>query len=825
MAVKSSSGFITEEKPQSITQQASDSGLGTPESPMGAKTAGANPDQAKMAGTPAQQDSAQQVRQAREDTKTLEEAKRYEQKPQVDQYAQAKEKAASLAELGPVKSRVQSLIEQKMADVSSTTAELSANQAKIDALPEEQRAAAQTALNDYLSNPTEENIQKFYDVVGKAELEAGGISSYLVGDEEAIAGLAQGQLGGQVTLDQLDLGQLGVDMAELESQLGLQPGEAAGMSLDQLDQAIDAIESQELNQVESIRAQLADPSLPPQQRQQLLQQLSSLGAAGMTGLEEQINQLDEQIQAADTMEIGGVTMSLEEALGDDGISATIKNAVVDPEYLNQLKDVPGYENLGDWIETNKSLLEGLVGEVEDTATDFLEVQQQYGDVKESLGADGAELLKDLFPNIDWDKTSVLSGNMTQILDKIQGNNVYQYLTQNEEFATRAKNDPDYLSDLKVLSTNGFDVEQMGDVMETMENEIKSDTLASSLFGDELPENLEEWEATKANLAELEDMDPAIKSGATSLVKDGIIDFEDLKDINDSDFGTEILEDIHSNITATKQWERDLGMAEDPISFIKENIFKDKNFSNVDANFVINYGPKEAADAVKAIFDLDGDGEITNEEMQSEEVIERAKAHRGLGASVDDMKSKQGTWDVTQGDVVGVTSDFFEATVTPQLQTKIEERRDVIANKREKVETGLANVLENSGLIQAEYEALKGSMPQLKELAALKKKVERLPSAAQSDGMKIAGTTYFPTETAEATKVRNEYNRMIDKIAEETGVDREKIKGIQPHFVSSVKRNQDKIDFYNQKDQELNNTFDTLTDMGEEELLDLFEKWT
>lgn len=837
MAIRQQSGFLTEEKPKSITQQSMEQGTGTPESPMGAQTAGATPKQQDMVGTPAQQESAKQVRRDQQESKTLEEAKRYEQKPQVDQYQQAKEKAASLAELGPVKSRVQSLIEQKMADVSATTAELSANQAKIDSLPEEQRAAAQTALNDYLSNPTEENIQKFYDVVGKAELEAGGISSYLVGDEEAIAGLAQGQLGGQVTLDQLDLGQLGVDMSELEAQLGLQPGEAAGMSLDQLDQAIDAIEAQELNQVESIRAQLADPSLPPQQRQQLLQQLSALGAAGMTGMEEQINQLDEQIAAADTMEIGGVTMSLEEALGDDGISATIKNAVTDPSYLEQLKNVPGYEQLGDWIETNKSLLEGLVGEVEDTATDFLEVQSQYRGVKESLG--GTKLLKQLFPDVDWDKNSLLSSDMQKIQESLDKNEAYKFLTENEERVVQANNDEEFFNDITSLATRGFDSEGIEDVLDTFKLEIDEDETLQALLGGEveLPKNKEEWEKTKELITRYDKLDPAIiqTEQATNLIRDGVVDIEDLELISNSDFGQEILEDITSNIKNTNEWERDIAGAADPVKAMKKQIFGHTNFSVNDANYAMNYGSEEAAAAVKAIFDLDGDGTITQEELNSPESVERAKAHRGLGSSVDSMIDQQGAWDSQNG----LVTDFDPSQMENELKTNlkatggpIDSQLDHYQNHATKLEQQKQEVVQDTmkklGMSEDKVSSLIENKEKIYDILEIKRQLNVANSTQE-----VGGVTISTGNWAEAQRLEKVYMDAINNLTATTGLTADDFTGVRinkleeamtsiPKKIASLDK---RIAKTKQAESNLRDVYDSIDNMSEEELMKLTKEWS
>jgi hypothetical protein len=648
MAIKSANGFFTEETPQSITQSSVDQGLGTPETPKGAAAAGGTPQQAAQTGTPNQTQNAQS-----QPSKTLEQTKRYDKKPQdtTNQQQSAREAADTLSTLGPVRANVQSLIQSRMQTITGTdtlpklAASLQLNTTAIEQLPADQQAAVTTAMQAYLESPSETTANAVYNLLGPEALENQGIRNFIQGDEATIQQVTQGALGDAVTLGALSAeGGLETDLQSIADALGVSIEQVQTMTLQQLDASIDAVEANELNQVEQIRAQLNDLALPPQVRQDLLKQLGQLSAAGITGAEAGIDRLDAQIQAADTVSIGGVDMSLEDALSDKGISATIAKAVQDPDYLDDLIDLPGYEGLASWIEENKESLETLVGEIEDTTGDFVTLQYEYEDIKNSLGTDGQELLAELFPNEDFSGKTIMSGGMNALKTKLKGNSAYQFLTSedNERWLNEAKNSPDTLEDIQDLASSGFAPEDMDDVLDAM-TEIKSDKTMAALFGSDLPESPEDWAKMQADLEIYENLDPSTQA-LGDLVQAGKLSLEDLQDISESPNREDILADISQSRVEAKSWKDTVSKAKDKHKGLLEYLFGQSGFSVRDLNATVAGADEETKAKLLAIFDADGDGKITDKEFKSPANAARAMDTLGIGMSASDITKAGGDWD-------------------------------------------------------------------------------------------------------------------------------------------------------------------------------------
>lgn len=646
MAIKAASGFFTEETPESITQSSVDQGLGTPESPKGAAAAGATPQQAAMVGTPAQTQNAQKV-----ESQTLEQTKRYEKKPEGTQAQQgAREAADTLSSLGPVRANVQSLIQSRIQNITGTddlpglAASLQLNQAAIEQLPSGQREAVTTAMQAYLDSPSEVTANAVYNLLGPEALENQGIANYLSGVQETIQQVTQGALAGEVTLGTLQAeGGLTTDLQEIADALGVPVEQVGSMTLQQLDAAIDSVEASELNQVEQIRARLSDPALPQQVRQELLRQLGQLSAAGLVGAEAGIDRLDAQIQAADSVDIGGVQMSLQDALSDAGISATIARAVQDPEYLEDIKGLPGYENLGAWVEQNKESLETLVGELEETTEDFVDLQYKFSDIKNSLGADGSELLSSLFPSVDFSGT-IMSGDMADLESKLSNNTAYQFLSDpnNAGFLASAKNNPDVLEDVRTLADSGFQADQMDDILESIA-EIRSDKTMKALFGEDIPSSPAAWEKMQEDMAIYEDLDPPVQA-LGDLVQAGELDLQDLQDISSSESREEILQDISQSRIEKRNWNKIVEQASDKHKGLLEYLFSQTGFSVRDLNATIRGSDKETRQRLLAIFDANRDGQVTDAEFKDPKAADRANKVLGVGLSPAEVANADGAWD-------------------------------------------------------------------------------------------------------------------------------------------------------------------------------------
>lgn len=172
-----------QDKTKNINELADESNQNTPLTPMGADELGATAKSADMMGTPAQvqanlqmQEAAQKQRLKEQEKEaetqrqllegtTLQQAQRYTSPAQEAsaQQQQAQQLSESLRSFGPVQTRVQALIQERITAAQEQAAGLEVNEAAISALDEGTQDAARTAVQNYingLSDPTSTALKK-----------------------------------------------------------------------------------------------------------------------------------------------------------------------------------------------------------------------------------------------------------------------------------------------------------------------------------------------------------------------------------------------------------------------------------------------------------------------------------------------------------------------------------------------------------------------------------------------------------------------------------------------------------------------------------------
>jgi len=689
--------------PESVTQQSIDQGTGTPSSPVGASVVSrVTNKQQDAVGTPNQQKNAQNLREQnaieQNPDASLSNRQRTDKKiNQTPADQAAKEKAQTLASMGPVRSRVQALIEQRVQDVSAQQTQLEINDAQIQALPAEFQVAARAALETYKNDldiatglPKEANAQTFYDILeqanmgAQASLSGGGINNYLANQSDVIGGAAQGALEGAVNLGEMDITQLGTSYEDLASALGVPVEQVMSMSLDDLDSAIDAVEANELNRYEQIQAKLADSRLPPAQKQQLLDELNQLSGQGVTGAEQAVDLLDEQITAAGQIDIGGETMSLEKALGDEGISRTIANAVDDPDFLEDLKGVPGYEALAGWIETNRDSLKELTGELEDSTEDFLTTQNTYTELKGSLKDE--QLLSDLFPDIDF-SGSILSGDLEERMATIEADTGYQFLKASPKYAGLAANKPELLEDIRAVS-QFLDAGQIEDVFNDMERisgfgDEEGDKTLAALVGGDLPKSIEEYNTLQDNMTRYEELNPDIMTtDIQNMAQNGELGLDDLEAIGASPVPKAVVANIVDSKRISTKWDEDILTSNDPGAMIDTKLFGSTGYSARDVTWAIQHSDEETAGLLLDIFDDNEDGKISDEEAANIDP-DRAKGAVGLGGSTESLIASGGKWsfdDVIKKLEGKVVDGKFEQGARLEISTRLNEEAEGFTEK-------------------------------------------------------------------------------------------------------------------------------------------------
>jgi hypothetical protein len=766
MATKSLSGFMVEEP--SITEQTD----GNAQSPMG--LTGGNADQRKMGGTPAQQAGAAQVRKdrlaAQQQTQpapeTLEQQQRY---TTPDQIAQIENPAQSLANLGPIKTQVNALVESKMQAVTAQDvdlSQLSVAESQIGTLPPEDQQSARDALglyqdllqrqkandpNDVVTDEMLENaFMGFSDIVGQEQVT--DMSVWFDTPEDILGGMVNMS---DITIGELDFADTGTDIAGLSELLGT---DISTMNLDQFDAAIDAYEAKNLQQVEMLEAQLADPMLPESQRQQIMDKLSELYQSGVAGIEAGVDQLEMQIDAANTLEIGGIQMSIADALGDDGISQTIKNALSDPKYLDDLSKIPGTEGFSQWIQDNKGALTTLVGEFQTEATDFIGTQKDYDTLKTSLGPDGADLVAQL-SGVDITGESISSADLKTIQTTLAGNKTYQFLTQAQELdpdlVNLAKHKDGFIDDLTTKADAGFSYDQITSSLE-FEERLESGefsnieipgvtdgkivttddlTLAQEFVGkyDNLSDDVQSFYKTHSGYLTI---DEAVMIGQQADPESVMQDVTTFKQEH-----TSFLEDAET-------W------SSDPKSFL-EHVFGHSAINAQDLNWALDNKELPNADMIKSIFDTDGDGEITQDELTSEKSMQRYTQEMGFAdesgdLAIDDIISMGGDWELSEKPAFSVGENAYGVGTIDKLRTEKTSRHGVLLEEQGKQQAVYESDAQELGISPDQVEPYIKNADNIKQMTNFWKQYELAKKYA--DGLQTVETTDPMAQETQSAKL-------------------------------------------------------------------------
>jgi hypothetical protein len=209
------------------------------------------------------------------------------------------------------------------------------------------------------------------------------------------------QVADSVKLDLASLQGFGIDADDL-AKIGLTPEQVEGMTLGDFQTKLNDAMKTEYARADSIRTQLSDPNLPPDVRKQLQDELRQLGGAGGYQSTAQVKQIEqEQIaDTGDTIDVGGEQMTVEQMLGDEGITSIITKSLEDPEYAKKLKEQ--FPQLAEFVEKNKGALEKAATQLTGTAQTVFDVQQANKEVRDAITASGinatdaAAILGDLY---------------------------------------------------------------------------------------------------------------------------------------------------------------------------------------------------------------------------------------------------------------------------------------------------------------------------------------------------------------------------------------------------------------------------------------------
>lgn len=421
----------------------------TPLSPAAAKTAGANPDVAKMAGTPA---AKQSLYKPLEDTqKTLQQAQRQTQmldKQRQQAQDQAAAKMDRLKQLGTMGAQIEGLIQQRLGVQQGATSGLATqniaapviNQAAIDLLPETQRAAAAAALQAYAAatdvNAKQQALVSLSTTLGRPVKDS-DIGDYFQQLPELATAATKQAVTAPITLGGLQPSWLNVQ--QTATDLGVTEAELQSYTPEQLQAKLQEVEANEYNRIANLKAEYA--TAVGARKLQIQNELTQLGQAGATGTEAQFDRMQQAIDEGQTLMVGGREMSLEEILTEDSISNLISDAATNPQALADLKKTPGYEALASWIETNQAELNELATGMRSDVRSFGDVQSNLAGIQSNLGNLSSVILGDI-------PQYATQEQLTALQDKLNSSGLYASIQADPSFKAQLEADPKLATQLK-----------------------------------------------------------------------------------------------------------------------------------------------------------------------------------------------------------------------------------------------------------------------------------------------------------------------------------------------------------------------------------------
>lgn len=748
-----------------VTEIAGELNQNTPLTPMGAGELGATPKQTDMMGTPAQRDAAlrqqqqtqqqeqerqikeQETEKARLEGTTLQQAQRYATPADTatKQQQQAQQLSESLRTLGPVQTRVQSLIQKKLEAVQEAETALQVDEGAIDAiatLDEDKREAAKDAIQAYIDNPSESALQKIYDTLGYAQTE--DIATLFAEQGESIRAALEGQLTTATIGDIYE--EEGIDIASIAKQLGMSEEEFKALSLDELYSKISEVEASEFSEIERLNRIISDPTASPTLKQQAREQLAQMGAVGVVGVEEQVDTVLDQVAKGNTLEILGREFSLEEALSDEGISSLIVKAVNDEEILQSMLDSEEFKSLAEWIQKNKDDLQEAVEESEEEAASFIDIQDDYAAFRNSLGEGEEErkILEALFPGIDFEN-SVLSTEFEGIQETKKVNPLFDLATGDVFFKNLLlKGGEGFVGDvIKMLDGDFEDLlkkaaakdEEAISKLEKFKSDVEfsievsrafeEEDILKSIYGDDylgesglitdtakLSGMENQWQVFK----DIKKNKPKILIEVAKFVEDadkyGFGDnpeqvFDNLKALyeiegDEVDTDAEIRQKIYDDLISQKSQKAQLKekgiTAKSSADDIHGYLFNTTGLTALDLNYALETMDKEAKELILAIFDEGKkDGKISEEELRDgdlyKDLVEAFGLDEDAASIIEDKGAFKDYEDLLMGIVdAGASKNSYAKAATTELSPIFASTSEASIGKKANSEDGKTTYL-------------------------------------------------------------------------------------------------------------------------------------
>lgn len=470
-------GQLVEETQESIQDLSKKAGLPAPPiTAAGASAIGANLDQTKMQGTPAQKTAALNLSaQAAPDQKLSDAQRRQKVRTQAtDQESQRIEKSENLQNLGGLGDRVNNLINVQKNNLQNQQAQSRVANSLTGAsgqLTSDQAAIAKPLLEQLAADPTNMQLQlevnKALGYDSTRQLSPAEINNLYASANQSISAAGAAGLQNNVTaLDLINQGDLGYDQNQLAELLGVPAEQVGAMSVQQIQDQINKVMTDEFSGTNQLDQQAQSGQLGSAERGAARQAAREASAVGTRSSEADFQSLEKQIQNADQVQFNGQVMSVEQMLSDDNISSTIT------DYLNAAPDSPQRIQLEktepalvDFIKKNELILGDAAKSLSQGADQFQTLQSTNKQTATMGGLLSDNLVSQLIPGFNELSAQNLDPNSIPVLAVAQNlsgpdkqayaQNLGQVTAQFPEAVNELKDlDPNELTQLDLANPNG-----------------------------------------------------------------------------------------------------------------------------------------------------------------------------------------------------------------------------------------------------------------------------------------------------------------------------------------------------------------------------------
>lgn len=349
--VRDASGQLTQQSTQGIQQLSTAAGLpAPPTTALGAAAIGANPDQQKMMGTPAQKTAALSLATAPQNdlTTAVRTAQARSQQTGTEQ-AETK-KSQDMNNLGSLGDRVSDFINAQRQKIATADTAVTANPSAVQvqtaatvqnatgqdafaSMTPDQVVNAKNLLAQLHSDPTNQNLQLQVQTMLGQTATTGGLDPAKINDlyESAVNTISRSGAdtvdNSLTTQDLLNNSKFGYSADQLSNLLGVPQDQLLKMNVGTLRQTIDSVTQQEFSKSQTLQQQAGSVNLGAAERGAARQAGQEASATGVRASEDDMNRMVQSIHNADVVQFGGQSYQVDALLKDSTISGIIADYV------------------------------------------------------------------------------------------------------------------------------------------------------------------------------------------------------------------------------------------------------------------------------------------------------------------------------------------------------------------------------------------------------------------------------------------------------------------------------------------------------------------